>query len=83
MIIKVMKKEIDPYTVAEDIAYLRYVGVKPVVVHGGGPQISRMLERLDIPSEFQGGYRVTSTEAVSVVPCCPSRISTSRPPIFN
>lgn len=54
-------------TVAEDIAYLRYVGVKPVVVHGGGPQISRMLERLDIPSEFQGGYRVTSTEAVSVV----------------
>ena len=54
-------------TVAEDIAYLRYVGVKPVVVHGGGPQISRMLERLDIPSEFQGGYRVTNTEAISVV----------------
>jgi len=54
-------------TVAEDIAYLRYVGVKPVVVHGGGPQISRMLDRLDIPSEFQGGYRVTSTEAISVV----------------
>ena len=54
-------------TVAEDIAYLRNVGVKPVVVHGGGPQISRMLERLDIPSEFQGGYRVTNTEAISVV----------------
>ena len=54
-------------TVAEDIAYLRYVGVKPVVVHGGGPQISRMLERLDIPSEFQGGYRVTHTAAISVV----------------
>jgi len=54
-------------TVAEDIAYLRFVGVKPVVVHGGGPQISRMLERLDIPSEFQGGYRVTNTEAISVV----------------
>lgn len=52
---------------AEDIAYLRFVGVKPVVVHGGGPQISRMLERLDIPSEFQGGYRVTSTDAISVV----------------
>ncbi|ALJ20986.1 acetylglutamate kinase [Microbacterium sp. No. 7] len=52
---------------AADIAYLRYVGVKPVVVHGGGPQISRMLDRLDIDSEFKGGYRVTSTEAIDVV----------------
>lgn len=52
---------------AEDIAYLRYVGIKPVVVHGGGPQISNMLDRLAIPSEFKGGYRVTSTEAISVV----------------
>ncbi|MGS8546791.1 acetylglutamate kinase, partial [Salmonella enterica] len=48
-------------------AYLRYVGVKPVVVHGGGPQISDMLDRLAIPTEFKGGYRVTSTEAISVV----------------
>jgi hypothetical protein len=52
---------------AQDIAYLRFVGVKPVVVHGGGPQISQMLDRLAIPSEFKGGYRVTSTEAMSVV----------------
>ncbi len=52
---------------AADIAYLRYVGVKPVVVHGGGPQISAMLDRLQVPSEFKGGYRVTSTEAISVV----------------
>ena len=52
---------------AADIAYLRYVGVKPVVVHGGGPQISSMLDRLAIPSQFKGGYRVTSTEAISVV----------------
>ncbi|GAA2005901.1 acetylglutamate kinase [Microbacterium ulmi] len=52
---------------AADIAYLRYVGVKPVVVHGGGPQISSMLDRLAIPSEFKGGYRVTSTEAIGVV----------------
>jgi acetylglutamate kinase len=52
---------------AQDIAYLRFVGVKPVVVHGGGPQISKMLDRLSIPSEFKGGYRVTSTEAISVV----------------
>ncbi|MDZ8171350.1 acetylglutamate kinase [Microbacterium xanthum] len=52
---------------AADIAYLRYVGVKPVIVHGGGPQISSMLDRLAIPSEFKGGYRVTTTEAISVV----------------
>ncbi len=52
---------------AQDIAYLRFVGVKPVVVHGGGPQISRMLDRLSIHSEFKGGYRVTSTEAIDVV----------------
>ena len=52
---------------AADIAYLRYVGAKPVVVHGGGPQISDMLDRLAIPSEFKGGYRVTSTEAITVV----------------
>lgn len=52
---------------AADVAYLRYVGIKPVVVHGGGPQISSMLDRLEIPSEFKGGYRVTSTEAISVV----------------
>lgn len=54
-------------TFAQDIAYLRFVGVQPVVVHGGGPQISRMLDRLSIPSEFKGGYRVTSTEAINVV----------------
>jgi acetylglutamate kinase len=52
---------------AQDIAYLRFVGVKPVIVHGGGPQISQMLDRLSIPSEFKGGYRVTSTDAISVV----------------
>lgn len=52
---------------AEDVAYLRFVGAKPVIVHGGGPQISEMLDRLSIPSEFKGGYRVTSTEAIGVV----------------
>ncbi len=52
---------------AEDVAYLRFVGAKPVIVHGGGPQISEMLDRLAIPSEFKGGYRVTSTEAIGVV----------------
>ncbi|WP_022894788.1 acetylglutamate kinase [Agromyces subbeticus] len=52
---------------AEDMVYLRYAGIKPVVVHGGGPQISAMLERLGIPSEFRGGYRVTTPETMDVV----------------
>lgn len=52
---------------AEDIVFLRRCGVKPVVVHGGGPQISSMLKRLGIPSEFKGGFRVTTPEAMDVV----------------
>ena len=52
---------------AKDIAFLRIVGVKPVVVHGGGPQITSMLERLDVHSEFKGGFRVTTPEAMDVV----------------
>lgn len=52
---------------AEDMVYLRYAGIKPVVVHGGGPQISSMLSRLGIESEFRGGYRVTTPEAMDVV----------------
>lgn len=52
---------------AEDMVYLRYAGVKPVVVHGGGPQISSMLGRLGIESEFRGGYRVTTPETMDVV----------------
>ena len=52
---------------AEDIVFLRYAGVRPVVVHGGGPQISTMLDRLGIDNEFKGGLRVTSPEAMDVV----------------
>ncbi|SEN86782.1 acetylglutamate kinase [Cryobacterium luteum] len=52
---------------AEDMVYLRYAGIRPVVVHGGGPQISAMLKRLGIESEFRGGYRVTTPEAMDVV----------------
>jgi acetylglutamate kinase len=52
---------------AEDMVYLRYAGIKPVVVHGGGPQISAMLARLGIESEFRGGYRVTTPETMDVV----------------
>ena len=52
---------------ADDMVFLATVGVKPVVVHGGGPQISRALGDKGITSVFQGGYRVTSTEAIPVI----------------
>jgi acetylglutamate kinase len=52
---------------AEDVVFMRYAGLRPVVVHGGGPQISSMLARLGIESEFKGGLRVTSPEAMDVV----------------
>ncbi len=52
---------------AEDIVFLHHVGIRPVVVHGGGPQINRMLERLGIESEFKGGLRVTTPETMDVV----------------
>jgi acetylglutamate kinase len=52
---------------AEDMVYLRQVGIHPVVVHGGGPQISAALSAKGIPSEFRGGLRVTSAEAIDVV----------------
>jgi len=52
---------------AQDMAYLRWVGIKPVVVHGGGPQISARLKELGIESEFKGGLRVTTKETIDVV----------------
>lgn len=52
---------------AEDMAYLRFVGIKPVVVHGGGPQITARLAELGIKTEFRSGLRVTSPEVMAVV----------------
>jgi acetylglutamate kinase len=52
---------------AEDIVFLRYAGLKPVVVHGGGPQITEQLTRLGIETEFRGGLRVTTPDAMAVV----------------
>ncbi|MCW2577280.1 MAG: argB [Modestobacter sp.] len=52
---------------AEDMVFLRTCGIFPVVVHGGGPQISAMLNRLGITSEFRGGLRVTTEETIDVV----------------
>ena len=52
---------------AKDIVLMRQVGIHPVVVHGGGPQIGRMLERLKIQSEFVEGLRVTDSSTVEIV----------------
>jgi acetylglutamate kinase len=52
---------------ARDMVFLRLAGIRPVVVHGGGPQISAMLKRLGLPGEFRGGLRVTTPETIDVV----------------
>lgn len=51
---------------AADMAFLRNCGIHPVVVHGGGPQITAMLRRLGIPGDFKGGFRVTTPEVLDV-----------------
>jgi acetylglutamate kinase len=52
---------------AEDIVFLRHCGIRVVVVHGGGPQITEHLTRLGVPTEFRGGLRVTTPETVEVI----------------
>lgn len=52
---------------AQDVVFLRHAGLRPVVVHGGGPQISAQLDLLGLESEFKGGLRVTTPEAMKVV----------------
>ena len=52
---------------ATDVTLLRFIGMRPVIVHGGGPQIGRMLERLGKESEFVGGMRVTDDETMEIV----------------
>ena len=52
---------------AADMVFLRTIGVHPVVVHGGGPQISAMLRRLGMQGEFKGGFRVTTPDVMDVV----------------
>src|SRR5687768_3090438 len=53
--------------VAEDVVFLRYAGLRPVVVHGGGPQITAHLDRLGIESVFTAGLRVTTAETLEAV----------------
>jgi acetylglutamate kinase len=53
-------------TFAEDVVLLQAVGIKPVVVHGGGPQIGDLLARLGMTSEFRDGLRVTDADTLDV-----------------
>lgn len=52
---------------AKDLVFLKQAGIKPVVVHGGGPQITRELKRQGIPSEFAAGLRVTTEETIDII----------------
>jgi acetylglutamate kinase len=52
---------------AQDMVFLRLAGLRPIVVHGGGPQINAMLDRLGIAGDFRGGLRVTTPETIDVV----------------
>ena len=52
--------------VMEDVTLLKYIGINPVLVHGGGPDVSEMLQRLSIPSEFRGGLRVTDAQTMTI-----------------
>ncbi len=54
-------------TIVQDIVLLKLVGLKPIIVHGGGPEINNMLSKLDIKSEFINGLRVTTKETMEVV----------------
>jgi acetylglutamate kinase len=55
------------FAFAQDMVFLRYAGLRPVVVHGGGPQIDLQLDRLGVPSTFRAGLRVTTQEIMDVV----------------
>ncbi len=62
-----MKDEEIIHTIMQDVTLLKYVGVNPIVIHGGGPDITNMLSRLNIKSEFHNGIRVTSAETMEIV----------------
>ncbi len=62
-----MKDEALKQGFAQDIVLLKYLGLNPVVVHGGGPQISQTLKRMGIESRFIEGMRITDGETMNVV----------------
>lgn len=55
------------FSFARDVVLLKYIGINPVIIHGGGPQIGDMLKKLNIPSQFISGMRVTDAETMNVV----------------
>lgn len=55
------------FSFARDVVLMKYIGIKPVIVHGGGPQIGDMLKKLNIPSQFISGMRVTDKETMNIV----------------
>nr|WP_303852653.1 acetylglutamate kinase [Seleniivibrio woodruffii] len=55
------------FSFARDVVLLKYIGINPVIIHGGGPQIGDMLKKLNIPSHFISGMRVTDIETMNVV----------------
>ena len=62
----VMTDDVLKSAFAADMVFLRNCGIHPVVVHGGGPQISAMLKRLGVPGDFKGGFRVTTPEVLDI-----------------
>ena len=61
---------------ARDVVLLKYVGMKPVIVHGGGPEITSYMERLDLPVQFVDGLRVSDAATVEVAKMVLSERST-------
>lgn len=62
-----MKDEKITDTILQDVTLLKYVGINPIVVHGGGPDINKMLTKLDIQSQFHKGMRITDASTMEVV----------------
>jgi acetylglutamate kinase len=62
-----MTDEALKYSFAQDVVLLKQVGIHPVIVHGGGPQIGSMLTRLGIENSFEQGFRITSPETMEIV----------------
>ena len=52
---------------AKDVTLMKYIGINPVIVHGGGPQISKTMERMGLKPKFVSGYRVTDSETMDIV----------------
>ena len=70
-----MENEELKFSVCQDIALLKLVGLKPIIVHGGGKDISKMCAKLDIKNEFKNGLRISSTEVVDIAEMVLSSIS--------